>query len=96
MKKNSNLIQNQRFIKKKLIENSIQKIIKDDSLQELRKETYQIPLKKSKPIGEPKLTFTQENIYENDGVPPNRIVKIIYEDLQLGKKKVHELKYEFY
>ena len=34
MKKNSNLIQNQRFIKKKLIENSIQKIIKDDRIDE--------------------------------------------------------------
>ena len=70
---------------------TIEKVSENNKKQELRKETYQIPLKKSKPIGEPKLTFTQENIYEND-----RIVKIIYTDHILNKTKIHELKYEFY
>lgn len=76
---------------KKLKEKTIEKWIENSEKQELRKELYQIPLKKSKPIGEPKLTFTQENIYEND-----RIVKIIYIDHILNKTKIHELKYEFY
>ena len=79
------------FEGRKMINNTIWKFWKNEKKQDFKTEKYEVPLKKSKPIGEPKLTFTQENIYEN-----GRIVKIIYEDLQLGKKKIHELKYEFY
>ena len=67
------------------------KVLLNEKMQEVKYENFDFKLLNSKPIGEPKLTFTQENIYEN-----GRIVKIIYEDLLLGKKKVHELKYEFY
>ena len=81
----------EKFIKRELKEKTIEKVVENDKKQELLKEIYQIPLKKSKPIGEPKLTFTQENIYEN-----NRIIKIIYTDHILNKTKIHELKYEFY
>ena len=79
------------FEGRKLKEKTIEKVISNIKKQELRKESYQIPLKKSKSIGEPKLTFTQENIYEN-----NRIIKIIYTDHFNNKTKIHELKYEFY
>lgn len=75
----------------KLKTKTIKKVFENNRKQELRKETYQIPLKKSKPIGEPKLTFTQENIYEN-----NRIIKIIYTDHINNKTKIHLLKYEIY
>ncbi len=76
---------------RKMTNNTIWKFCNNEKKQDFKTEKYIVQIKKSKPIGEPKLTFTQENIYEND-----RIVKIIYEDLLLGKKKTHELKYEFY
>lgn len=79
------------FEGRKLILKSIEKSFLDEKKQELKKEKYTISLKNSKPIGEPKLTFTTENIYEN-----GKIVKIIYTDHVLGKTKTHELKYEFY
>lgn len=79
------------FEGKKLKTKTIVKVFENTKKQELRKETYQIPIEKSKPNGDPKLTFTQENIYEN-----NRIIKIIYTDHILSKTKTYDLKYEFY
>jgi hypothetical protein len=77
--------------KNNLQHKSLNKVYLNEQKNELKNESYEFNIQNFKPIGEPKLTFTQENIYEN-----GRIVKIIYEDLQLSKKKVHELKYEFY
>ena len=62
-----------------------------ENKQEILIEKYNVSLKNSKSIDEPKLSFTQENIFEKD-----RIVKIIYTDHILSKTKIHELKYEFY
>ena len=75
----------------RILEKTINKIVTNEFQQVTRKEKYVSPLKDYKVIGNPKLTFTQENIYEKD-----RIVKIIYTDHILNKTKIHELKYEFY
>jgi hypothetical protein len=74
-----------------VLEKKIEKVFENESKQEIRKEKYLFPLKYFRVIGEPKLTFTKESIYEND-----RVVKIIYTDHILNKTKTHELKYEFY
>ena len=79
------------FQRKKQVDYVIKKVISNKNKQELVIDKYKIPLNKSKPIGEPKRTYTQENIYEN-----NRLVKIIYTDHNINKTKIHELKYEFY
>lgn len=79
------------FEGKKLKTKTVEKVLKNKKKQELKIEKYNVPLKNSKSIGEPKLTFTQENIYEND-----RIVKIIYTDHVNNKTKIHQLRYEFY
>ncbi len=84
-------ISNEMFSFKKMIYKYFTKIYTNEKKQEIKVEHFDYEIKNSKPIGEPKLVSTEENIYEN-----GRIVKIIYEDLVLGKKKVHELKYEFY
>ena len=51
------------FNRKKLTDYLIKKVIFNKKKQELEIEKYKMPLNNSKPIGEPKLTFTQENIY---------------------------------
>lgn len=79
------------FKGKKLNDYVIRKVIFNENNQEILIEKYKVSLKNSKSIDEPKLSFTQENIYEKD-----RIVKIIYTDHILSKTKIHELKYEFY
>ena len=79
------------FKRKKLNDYVIRKVIFNENKQEILIEKYKVSLKNSKSIDEPKLSFTQENIYEKD-----RIVKIIYTDHILSKTKIHELRYEFY
>jgi len=79
------------FKRKKLNDYVIRKVIFNENKQEILIEKYKVSLQNSKSIDEPKLSFTQENIYEN-----NRIVRIVYSDHILNKTKIHELKYEFY
>ncbi len=75
----------------RVLENTTTKIFMNEFEQVIRKEKYISPLKDYKIVDKPKLTFTQENIYEN-----NRLVKIIYTDHNINKTKIQELKYEFY
>ncbi len=75
----------------RVLDNTIIKSFKNENKVETRKEKHIAPIKDYRIIGEPKLTFTQENIYEND-----RIVKIIYTDHVNNKTKIHQLRYEFY
>ncbi len=77
--------------KNNLQHKSLNKVYLNEQKKELKNDSYEFNIQNFKPIGEPKLTFTQENIYEN-----YRVVKIIYTDHILTKTKIHELKYEFY
>lgn len=53
------------FKRKKLNDYVIRKVIFNENKQEILIEKYKVSLQNSKSIDEPKLSFTQENIYEN-------------------------------
>ncbi len=77
--------------KNNLQNKSLNKVYLNEQKQEIKVDSYEFDIQNFEPFGKPKLTFTQENIYEN-----NRLVKIIYTDHNINKTKIHELKYEFY